>query len=1133
MITYKKGLVALILIVFLVIQLQPVLHTSNSLSTLTVNGFVSRNTITGNGSEVSVFIPPGNAVAGSILSQYLSSLGLKLNSYGLISSFHLPSGGSSQITAELNLLKQDFGISYYVSNKTAVAFPALYNAVGIAPSQQTPNEYVPSNIKEAYNFTYPLDHNITGKGTTIALVDAYGDPLINYDVNAFDNQTGLPPTHLKIVYPGNYHPTEYNSSWAIETSTDVEWAHALAPGANIVLVVAENANVSSLDNAVSYTISHHLANIISLSWGLPESQLGQQGINTFSKVYKYAADSGITVLAATGDNGAYDKEKTLTLNFPSSDPYVLAIGGTSLYPVNNHYEQSAWGGIYDGSSYGSGGGYSSYFARPWWQVAPGFSSSYRGTPDVSMNANKNTGMLVISDAKPYKIGGTSIATPIWADVVSLMDQVSQTSLGFVNPLLYQISNTPMYKSSFYDITTGNNGYYNASTGWDPVTGLGTPKVSELINATQKILSPYGAIALINGTGYNSSGISTTLKIGGYSGNETYNGSTFYYLSSYYNTLNYVDYGIKVNNSSVSEGFIISQGGKIYQSFEPIGPFTSVSHTYKLNLSLSGQYVNFTVNGQKTSLNLFLLNMGSSRLSFGAEQLMSGTNMTRIPSATFFNLTLHKNNTNSVPTEVSEVHYSSTGLQGYSTVQIESTSSSNYTVSYSSHPSNQALGITTAAIPQIVYKLTYSQTPEGMFSLIDNQFLKSTVTWMINGQSISGNTTTFQSGGVYNITANYGTDSHVTRFITIPFMNTSSITVSSSISYDSSPGYDLALNHLYSFSGKGKITVPVLSGSNYISISSPGFIAHTGSFIGGSDQSVTLSAQNVTFSVFTFPGNAKVLVNGVNVTGVNGEHTMSITPQNVNVSLNYAGYEPMSYSVDLQPGVNYTYQETLIPLNVTSMAVLHGNVTDGLYEFHLGEVSVQTQNAPITYSNSSGYFIMFLNPGNYNFSFNRTLYKQKFVNLNISGTQTSSISVKMYPEGKNITNLPSINIGRAFPLFFYFGYVSWNKYTGTQFAAYQIYISTNHDMQQYRTVTVGNQNTTFAFVSGILPGKNYYITVSVFLTDGEIYSSHIVTLGYSNPFVLLANAAILIGIIVYGLMAVRYVGRMRKKREIKI
>lgn len=1129
----KKLLAAAVLLVMVILQLQPFLNTGNISQSIFSDSFQISPQSSGNESQVSVFIPPSSSFVHGILAQYLSLSGIKLNDYGLLSSFQLPSSSSHGILGELSQLEKEFGISYYISNSSAVAYPASYGSSIAFPSQSTPNEYLPADISKAYNFTYPLSHGLTGKGTTIAIVDAYGDPLIRYDVSAFDNLTGLPSVNLSIVYPGNSRPTQANSSWATETAVDVEWAHALAPDAKILLVVAQSANVGNLDYAVSYIVSNHLADIVSLSWGIPENQMGAQQLNTFSQVYKYAADSGITILAATGDNGAYDQQNRLTVNFPSSSPYVLAIGGTSLYPVNNHYEQSAWGGVYDGSSYGSGGGYSSYFSTPWWQVAPGFDSSYRGTPDVSMNANKNTGMLVIYDAKPYKIGGTSIAAPIWADIISLMDQSLHTSLGFVNPLLYQLANSSFYKSVYEDITSGNNGYYNATSGWDAATGIGTPLVGQLINATQKILEPYGAVALVNGTGYNSSGITVTLNITGSPENETYNGSTFYYVGSYFNTANFAKFGIRVNNTSVSEGYIISQDGVTYQSFTGIGSYNPGVRSYNLSLNVTGQYYNFTENGHKTSLSIFLENSGMSRLSFGTEQIASGTDMVRIPFATFTGVAVQHNGTSIVPNQVYETHYSGTGVTGYSTIQIGSKTTGNYTVSYSGNPQDKLFGTTASQITQILYRINYSSSPMATFKLLNNP-LTTAPKWYVNGVLLSGkNYTTFHSGGVYNITAVYGTGSSITRYIVVPSIRDTNLTVKSPVSYDSSPSYSVVLNHLYSYSGTGKISIPLLSGSNNISVSATGYEAYASSVQFSDSTNVTLSPLNVRVSVYTFPSNALVTVNGNSTVSSQGMHSLSMSPQTADVSISATGYEPISFKVDLQPGQNYSRQETLIPVGVSGLAVVNGNVSDKVYSFHIGGVKVSNASAPETYTNSTGYFIMFLKPGNYNISFSQGLYTTRFFSLNITGTQTVTLNVKLSPKNANVSNIPSIQIGRAFPLLFYFGYLSWNRYTGPEFSEYQLTISTSHTMSVYRTVTISNQNTTFTFLTGIIPGKTYYITISVFLTDGEIYNSNIVNIGYSNPIVLLANMAILIGIIVYAVMAMKYIGRMRKKREIKL
>lgn len=1133
MIPVKKALAALILAAFLILQLQPVLNSSGNFTEVAFSQAMPA--LNGNnGQQVSVFIPQGSP-AGTALNAYLSSLGIQVSNFGSISTFYMPEQLKPKIVAELNDLNSSLGMSYYISNGTALAYPSIYSSVVASPSQQTPSEYFPNNIANAYNFTYPLKHGITGKGSTIAIIDGFGDPSIKYDVRAFDNVTGLPPVNLSIVYPNNVRPTGYNYSWAIETATDVEWAHALAPGANIVLVVAKDANVSSLDSAVSYVISHKLANIMSLSWGIPENQLGLNGVNTFSGVYQEAAQNGITVLAATGDFGAYDQQKTPTVNFPSSDPYVLAIGGTSLFVYNNQYTQKAWGGILDGSSYGGGGGYSKYYSAPWWQKAPNFGSASRGTPDVSMNANKDTGMFVISQAKDFKIGGTSIGTPIWADVVSMMDQAAGHPLGFVSPLLYQISNTPAYAKSFFDITSGNNGYYNATKGWDAATGLGTPKVSTLVNNTVAFEKSYGAMGIITGSGYNSTSIGATLKVNGTPASENLNGSTFYYLSSYYNQNNFVKVGVRFNNTTISRGIVASQDGLQYSSFSPVSTFSKGSYTFALSLSVNGAYVNYSIGAYSNSMHLFLENAGRSSLSFGAEQLNSMTNLTAIPNASFLNVTLASNSTLSSPRSVYENHFSSAGYQGYSTVQINQISGANYSVSYSKKPSDIALSTVKTGSPQIVYRLSFASKPTAYFSITN---YSGSVYWGINGKPMGGtgtvNSTSFSSYGYFNISAKLlPSGPTIYRIIKVPAMIQSNITALSSISYDKNPTYTVNENNFYSFTGNGKISIPSLQGTNTMNITSKGFTTFSSNMIGGSSLTANLNANYVNVSVFVNPANATVKVNNTTANSSIGWHRIQVKPNSTFINISAPGYTGTNYTVRLMPGVDYTSQHYLAPANMSGLAEISGNVTDGFYRFPISGVNLSIGGVAKSYTNQTGYYELYLVPGKYNISFNSPLYKEKYVVLNFTGTAARNLEVSLYPKDVNTSSLPQISIGRVFPLLFYLGYLSWNAYSGQNFAYYLIYISSNPGMTNFRTVTITGQNTTFAFLTNILPGHTYYVKISVFLTDGETYSSSMVTLSYSNPLVLLANIAILGGILAYAVMAVRYIGRMRKKRVIRL
>ncbi|MGD0589160.1 MAG: PKD domain-containing protein, partial [Thermoplasmata archaeon] len=210
---------------------------------------------------------------------------------------------------------------------------------------------------------------------------------------------------------------------------------------------------------------------------------GSYGI--FSPLLAFAAAEGISVVAASGDCGASDGTSGLSTNFPASDPDVTGVGGTVLTvdAVGDYLSETAWGGNSSGAvspgcqnQGGTGGGYSP-FPRPWWQAGMVRGSTHRGVPDVALDAA--TPALVVAGGGTAAVGGTSLATPIWAGIASIADQYSGHRLGLLNPSLYAIAAGTNYTHDFHDIESGNNGY-PAVPGWDPVTGLGTPRVASLI-----------------------------------------------------------------------------------------------------------------------------------------------------------------------------------------------------------------------------------------------------------------------------------------------------------------------------------------------------------------------------------------------------------------------------------------------------------------------------------------------------------------------------------------------------------------------------------------------------------------------------------------------------------------------------
>jgi subtilase family serine protease len=330
---------------------------------------------------------------------------------------------------------------------------------------------------------------------------------------------------------------ESKSAWALEVALDVETSHAMAPMANILLVTTPTAETLGVQgfpdmmNAEQYVVDHHMADVISQSFASAEDAFGSaQSLLTLRHAYVSAAQAGVTVLGSSGDGGSANNLKTPvgqggslipypTVVWPASDPLVTGVGGTYLCtdpnnttsrvldntdpPVNcQNQSQEEVGWI------ASGGGYSHVFATPTYQATlPAGSTaigSMRGVPDIALQASARTGALVYITLPPsgnsglicgnapcstgwYDIGGTSLSCPQWAGLVAIADQMNGGGLGLINPELYELAADPTaYADDFYDVTTGNNTAvpsvpgYPATTGWDPVTGLGTPNAANLL-----------------------------------------------------------------------------------------------------------------------------------------------------------------------------------------------------------------------------------------------------------------------------------------------------------------------------------------------------------------------------------------------------------------------------------------------------------------------------------------------------------------------------------------------------------------------------------------------------------------------------------------------------------------------------
>ena len=316
----------------------------------------------------------------------------------------------------------------------------------------SPIGYSPAQMRNAYN----LPSN-GGNGTTIAIVDAYHTPNLESYFNTFSNQYGLPDnTTGNLIVHSMTSAT--NSDWALETCLDVEWAHAIAPQAKILLVEAANEYSSSLLAAIDYATSQPGVVAVSLSWGGPE-YFGE----TFQDSHFNKA--GITFFVASGDDGT-------NVNWPAASAYVVSVGGTTLNlnPDGSVISETAWKN--------SSGGVSSYVAKPSFQTSFGLNYTRRAVPDVSYNGNATTGVSVYMGSW-YKVGGTSAGAPQWAAIHAIGQSANNTNL-------YARAKAS-YSSYLRDITQGSNYKYNAAVSYDLVTGLGSPLTTNF--GTQVTVSP--------------------------------------------------------------------------------------------------------------------------------------------------------------------------------------------------------------------------------------------------------------------------------------------------------------------------------------------------------------------------------------------------------------------------------------------------------------------------------------------------------------------------------------------------------------------------------------------------------------------------------------------------------------------
>jgi subtilase family serine protease len=406
--------------------------------------------------------------------------------------------------------------------------------VGLTPGEVC---YDPYQIRTAYNIQSLINAGFDGYGKTIVIIDAFQSPNIVSQLNTYIGFYGLPGmnglgapndpslgTFTQIAPFGltKFDPTNLDMiGWAEEISLDVLWAHAIAPRANITLVLSASDHDADIENARAYVVNNQLGDVISQSFGENESCEDPNLVAAQHQDFANATRNNVTVFASTGDSGAGQltcdgSALVLAASTPATDPLVTAVGATQLEaagycltvlgcnpadnpPAGTYEGEVVWNESATGFG-ASGGGFSVLYGGPSYQQGTLHGGKQRGVPDVSYTGAVLHGVLTYLDipgipAGFYLFGGTSVGSPQWSAILAIADEKAGRDLGFINKALYHIGQAPPhYAASFFDVTSGNNSFggvsgYSAGPGWDPATGLGSPDVPGLISYLIQFVSP--------------------------------------------------------------------------------------------------------------------------------------------------------------------------------------------------------------------------------------------------------------------------------------------------------------------------------------------------------------------------------------------------------------------------------------------------------------------------------------------------------------------------------------------------------------------------------------------------------------------------------------------------------------------
>lgn len=417
-----------------------------------------------------------SVVLAGTVAQFNRAFGVALQHYSHPDGTYRGRTGQVHVPVELDgVIEAVLGLDNRPQARAHFRMKAADSKRRSRPARAGAASFTPVQLAALYDFP-PGD----GKGECIALIEL-GGGYRPQDIQTYFTGLGLPTPSVTAVSvdQGANQPTGDPNGPDGEVMLDIEVAGAIAPAATIAVYIAPNTDAGFLD-AVTTAIHDDVRrpSVVSISWGGPESTWTSQAMSAMDQAFQAAVAMGVTVCVAAGDSGSTDgvTDGNNHVDFPASSSNVLACGGTSLRASGTSIASEIVWNDGNPASGASGGGVSAFFPLPTWQQgldttdAEGKASplATRGVPDVSADADPQTGYEVLVDGTTAVYGGTSAVAPLWAGLIARINASAGHAVGFVNPSLYG------RPSALRDITQGNNGGFAASPGWDACTGLGSP-----------------------------------------------------------------------------------------------------------------------------------------------------------------------------------------------------------------------------------------------------------------------------------------------------------------------------------------------------------------------------------------------------------------------------------------------------------------------------------------------------------------------------------------------------------------------------------------------------------------------------------------------------------------------------------